>query len=77
MKVPQSTDGNQPQSGKPIRILNVDDSSDFRALVKEILEKEHHDFKVTEASTLTEFESHLAKKVSVPAIVEFALTFPP
>ena len=54
MKVPQPT-------GKPIRVLNVDDSSDFRALVKEVLENEPRGFKVTEAANLKEFEWRLAE----------------
>ena len=61
MKDPHPKPGEKPATGEPIRILNVDDSRDFRALVKEVLEKGHRGFEVTEASTRAEFESRLAE----------------
>jgi len=61
MKSQTPTPGHQPTAGRPIRVLNVDDSSDFRALVKEVLEKETCGFQVTEAASRAEFESRLAE----------------
>src|SRR5262245_8040842 len=61
MKSQQPTSECKPVTGKPIHILNVDDSQDFRTLVKEVLEKESRGFKVTEAASRAEFESRLAE----------------
>ncbi len=61
MKSEQPTPEGRPAIGKSIHILNVDDSPDFRALVKEVLEKESRGFKVTEAASRAEFESRLVE----------------
>src|SRR5689334_21733254 len=53
--------GEKSAGEEPIRVLNVDDSADFRALVKEILEKEAHGFEVAQASNRVEFERRLAE----------------
>ncbi len=61
MKDPDPKPVEKAATGEPIRVMNVDDSSDFRALVKEVLEKEHRGFQVTEAANRAEFESRLAE----------------
>src|SRR5258706_41817 len=48
-------------AGETIRILNVDDSSDFLALVKETLERESCGFEVIQAANRAEFELRLAE----------------
>ncbi|MBI3850837.1 MAG: PAS domain S-box protein [Verrucomicrobia bacterium] len=58
-------------TGEPIRVLNVDDSADFRALVKEVLEKEHRGFEVTEAASRAEFESRLAERAYDLVLTDF------
>ncbi len=46
---------------EPIRILYVDDYPLDRQLVRDALEKEHGDFRVTEAASRQEFEARLAE----------------
>jgi PAS domain S-box-containing protein/putative nucleotidyltransferase with HDIG domain len=44
---------------KPIRILHVDDNPLDCALVRDVLEKEHGGFQITEAASLEDFEARL------------------